>query len=64
MNNKKKGAFQSSGKSQLGFGNDDLPRVGDGEKTPFDYKNYNVMEEEFEPSGLKVREALDIIRKA
>jgi hypothetical protein len=35
----------------------------DGED-PFDYKNYNVMEAEFEPSGLKVKDAIEIIKKA
>ncbi len=48
----------------MGFGNEDIDnQMQDGED-PFDYKNYNVMEAEFEPSGLKVKDAIEIIKKA
>jgi hypothetical protein len=49
----------------LGLANEDLNQgLEDGEEPQIDYKSYNVMEDEFEPSGLKVKEAIDIIRKA
>jgi hypothetical protein len=48
----------------MGFANDDIDDQLKSGEDPFDYKNYNVMEAEFEPSGLKVKDAIEIIKKA
>jgi hypothetical protein len=62
---KKTKTFTAAGKSQLGLANEDLNSgLEDGEPPQIDYKSYNVMEDEFEPSGLKVKDAIEIIKKA